>query len=65
MGQLNSRARRHAGPVGSYTMGENPRGCDAAFQLRNDCAILALKMTVKTKSIMRRRVNRARPSGLV
>jgi hypothetical protein len=31
----------------------------------SDHAILVLKMTIKTKSMMRRRVNRARPSGLV
>jgi hypothetical protein len=34
-------------------------------ELLNSCYTLFLNMTIKTKSMMRRRVNRARPSGLV
>ena len=41
--------------------------CEQLFVLnRAESMVYSVpKMTIKTKSIMRRRVNRARPSGLV
>jgi hypothetical protein len=65
MGQLNSRVRRPAGPVSFTQSARTRRHAIRAFRCEMSVLYSITKMTIQTKSIMRRRVNRARPSGLV